>query len=156
MARWLAVAALVVLLDQLSKWWITQHLLVFEVRHLLPVFDLTLIYNEGAAFSLLSEAGGWQRWFFIALALLILGVLWVWLRRLRAGPVSEALGIALVMGGALGNLIDRIRIGHVIDFLDFHLGGWHWPAFNIADAAISLGVVLLIVATVRSGGRRES
>ncbi len=155
MARWLAIALAVVLLDQGSKWWIEQHFLVFEVKRLLPVFDLTLVYNEGAAFSMLSEAGGWQRWFFVVLAVAVVVVLLFWLRRLVAGSWSEALGVALVIGGAFGNLIDRIRFGHVVDFLDFHIGEWHWPAFNIADSAISIGVVLLILATLRGNGKRE-
>ncbi len=151
MWRWLGVSALVVALDQLSKYWIEQTLLLFETRPVFPGFNLTRVYNEGAAFSMLSDAGGWQRGFFIVLAVAIISVLLVWLWRLPRGFRWETLAVALVIGGAFGNLIDRVRLGHVVDFLDCYVAEWHWPAFNVADAAISVGVVLLIVASLKSG-----
>lgn len=110
---------------------------------MLPFFNLALVFNPGAAFSFLSDAGGWQRWFFVALALAVS----VWLTLLIRSHAAERLlplAAALILGGALGNVIDRIRFGAVVDFLDVHAAGWHWPAFNVADAAISLGVALLI------------
>ena len=151
MWRWLGVSALVVVLDQLSKYWIGQTLLLFETRRVFPGFNLTRVYNEGAAFSMLSDAGGWQRWFFVVLAVAIIAALLVWLWRLPRGFRWETLGVALVIGGAFGNLIDRVRLGHVVDFLDCYVADMHWPAFNIADAAISVGVVLLIIASLKSG-----
>ncbi len=156
MWRWLGVSVLVVVLDQLSKYQIEQTLLLFETRPVFPGFNLTRVYNEGAAFSMLSDAGGWQRGFFIVLAVVIITALLVWLWRLPRGFRWETLGVALVIGGAFGNLIDRVRLGHVVDFLDCYIAGMHWPAFNVADAAISVGVVLLIVEGLMGSRRRET
>ena len=150
MLRWLWLSLLVILLDQASKLWVES---VFSYRELLPVmpyFNLTLVYNEGAAFSFLSDAGGWQRWFFAGLALVVSLVLAVWMSRLQRREWLLAAGLALVIGGALGNLIDRLAYGHVIDFLDMYYGDWHWPAFNLADSAITLGVVLLLLDGLRA------
>lgn len=146
MLRFLWVSLLVIVLDQLSKLWVLSALDSYQVIELLPVFNLTLVFNEGAAFSFLHDAGGWQRWLFIGLALLVSVVLVVWLARLPRHERLEAWALSLVIGGALGNVIDRIRIGRVVDFLDFHWGGAHWPAFNLADSAITCGVVLLLLA----------
>ncbi len=118
--------------------------MVYETLSVLPFFNLTLAYNEGAAFSFLSDQGGWQRWFFALMASGVTIVLVVWLSRLRGEKVL-ALSLALVIGGAVGNLIDRLLFGHVIDFLDFFYGQYHWPAFNVADIAISIGVALLFI-----------
>lgn len=153
---WLALAALVALLDQASKWWVLQQFQPGEVLPVLPFFNLVLTFNEGAAFSFLSDAGGWQRWFFIGLTLVVAVALVAWLWRLRAGERWTAAALALVLGGALGNLVDRVLAGRVTDFLDFHWQQWHWPAFNLADSAITLGVVLLILASWRGeGGHRR-
>jgi signal peptidase II len=111
----------------------------------LPFFNFTLAYNSGAAFSFLADAGGWQRWFFVALALAISAGLVVWLYRLRANVWGEAVAITLILGGALGNVIDRLWHGHVIDFIDVYYQNWHWPAFNVADSAITVGAVLLVL-----------
>lgn len=146
---WLLLAAAVALADQLTKWWVLHSFHPGEVREVLPVFNLVLTFNEGAAFSFLSEAGGWQRWFFILLTLGVSLALVLWLRRLHAGERATALGLALILGGALGNLVDRVRLGRVTDFLDFHWQGWHWPAFNLADSAITLGVVVLLLFSGR-------
>lgn len=142
--RWLALTLLVILLDQLTKWWALADLGLYQPRELLPVFNLTLVYNHGAAFSFLSAAGGWQRWFLAALALVASLVLLVWMYRLKAGEGMQAAALALILGGALGNLIDRIQHGYVIDFLDFHWQASHFPAFNLADSAITLGAIFII------------
>jgi signal peptidase II len=149
--RWLWLSALVIALDQGTKWMAEAALDPYLPVPLVPSLNLTLMYNEGAAFSFLAGAGGWQRWFFAGLATLVTIALGVWLHRLKATERLTAIGIALVMGGAVGNLIDRILTGRVVDFIDVYYAGWHWPAFNLADSAISLGVVLLLVATLREG-----
>lgn len=118
--------------------------MVYETLSVLPFFNLTLAYNEGAAFSFLSDQGGWQRWFFAFVAAFVTIVLVIWLSRLKDEKVL-AISLALVIGGAIGNLIDRLMLGYVIDFLDFFYGQYHWPAFNVADIAISVGVFLMFV-----------
>lgn len=141
--RWLALAGLVIALDQASKLWVLAH---FHLGQSLPVtdfFNLVLVMNPGASFNFLADAGGWQRWFFIALALAVSAWLVAEIRRHAQGTLLPA-AFALVLGGALGNVIDRFRFGAVVDFLDFHLAGLHWPAFNVADAAITCGVALLL------------
>ena len=144
MWRYLGLSVLVVAFDQLSKWWIQQELDPYQVIEVWPVFNLVLTFNAGAAFSFLSDAGGWQRPLFIGLAAIVSLALIVWLTRLQASESLLAIGLALVIGGAIGNLIDRVLLGHVVDFLDFHWRAWHWPAFNLADSAITLGVSLLL------------
>jgi signal peptidase II len=151
MIVWLWLAALTAALDQASKWVAEAWLAPYTPVPLVPSLNLTLMYNEGAAFSFLAGAGGWQRWFFAGLATLITIVLGVWLHRLRATERVTAIGIALVMGGAVGNLIDRMLTGRVVDFIDVYYEDWHWPAFNLADSAITLGVALLLIATLREG-----
>ncbi len=110
---------------------------------------MTLVFNKGAAFSFLSDAGGWQRWFFTGLSSLVSVALLVWLLRLKSDERLTAVSLALILGGALGNLIDRIRLGQVVDFLDFHWQQSHWPAFNLADSAITVGVVLMLLCSLR-------
>jgi signal peptidase II len=146
----LLLALLVLVLDQLSKWWALSVFQPYEVVPVLPVFNLTLVFNEGAAFSFLSDAGGWQRWFFVGLSSIISLGLLVWLMRLRPGEKFVGVSLAMILGGALGNLLDRLRLGKVVDFLDFYWQNWHWPAFNLADSAITIGVVLMFWATWRS------
>ncbi|AKH21420.1 signal peptidase II [Sedimenticola thiotaurini] len=152
MYRWLWLSLGVVLLDQLSKQLVESSLMVYETIPVLPFFNLTLAYNEGAAFSFLSDQGGWQRWFFALVAAVVVVVLVVWLARLRDERVL-AVSLSLVIGGAVGNLLDRLFIGHVIDFLDFFYQSYHWPAFNVADMAITLGVVLMFVDALFGPGR---
>jgi signal peptidase II len=144
MIRWLWLSVVVIALDQSSKQLVEATFMLYETLPVLPFFNLTLAYNEGAAFSFLSDQGGWQRWLFSGLALVVTTVLIVWLARLRSERLL-AVSLSLVIGGAVGNLIDRLLFGHVIDFLDLYYGQWHWPAFNIADAAITLGVVLMFL-----------
>ena len=142
---WLLVSAAVIVLDQLSKAWVLASLPEYTA---VPVIDgfwnWYRSYNTGAAFSFLSDAGGWQKWFFMALAFGVSGLLATWLARTPRREWRTALPFALVIGGALGNVIDRIRFGAVFDFLDFYVGNWHWPAFNVADSCITVGVVLLL------------
>ncbi|WP_374356404.1 signal peptidase II [Chitinimonas sp.] len=154
--RWYALAALVIVLDQASKLWITANFQLHEVRQVTSYFDLLLTYNPGAAFSFLANAGGWQRHFFTVLALVVSAVLARMLFK-EYGKRRLALALSLVLGGALGNVIDRIAYGHVIDFLSFHgaifklvLGTPYFPAFNLADSAICVGAGLLVLDSALS------
>lgn len=141
--RWLGLAALVVVLDQISKLWISSHFVYLESVRILSVFDIALLHNAGAAFSFLSDAGGMQRWLFTAIAVIASVVITLLLRK-HAGETLFALALSLILGGAVGNLIDRLAYGYVIDFLLFHWNEHYFPAFNVADAAISCGAFLLI------------
>ncbi len=148
---WVWISLLVVILDQVSKLWMDSSLSFNQPVNILPFFDLRLLYNEGAAWSFLADAGGWQRWFLSGLSLIVSGVLVVWLAQLGRKQVWLAIALALILGGALGNLIDRVIYGHVIDFIDIYYQQWHWPAFNIADSAISVGAVMLVVDAILEG-----
>jgi signal peptidase II len=145
MMRWIAVSGLVVVLDQVTKMAALSQLVPYEPMMVVPSFNLTLMYNTGAAFSFLAGAGGWQRWFFVGLALVISVGLCVWLYRLLPGQRRLGFGLSFILGGAVGNLIDRVLYGHVVDFLDVYYQQWHWPAFNIADSAITIGAVLMVM-----------
>lgn len=151
--HWLWIALAVLLLDQWTKGLVSGSLRLYEQIEVLPFFNITLAYNEGAAFSFLAGAGGWQRWFFTLVALVASVVILIWLVRGRDGPAVAA-ALSLILGGALGNLWDRIALGHVVDFLDFHWAGWHFPAFNVADSAITVGAALIIIDML-FGGRRH-
>lgn len=133
------------MLDQGSKILVVGSMSLYESIAIFPYFNLTYVHNTGAAFSLLSEAGGWQRWLFAALAIIISIILSIWLARLKKHETLLAVALALVLGGAIGNLIDRLAYGYVIDFLDVYVRNWHWPAFNVADSAISVGVFLILL-----------
>src|SRR6202789_4488592 len=152
---WLLLSACVVLADQLSKAYITRHFMEFEFTRILAVLDVTCMHNVGAAFSFLASASGWQRWLFIGLAAVVsIGII-VWLLRLKSGAHGLlAGGLALVLGGALGNLIDRIRLGHVIDFIHFHWNGAYFPAFNVADSAITVGAACLLLDALFEGRQK--
>lgn len=152
--HWLWIALAVLLLDQWTKGLVAGSLRLYEQIELLPFFNITLAYNEGAAFSFLAGAGGWQRWFFSIIAVVASVVILVWLLRGRDGPVV-ATALSLILGGALGNLWDRIALGHVVDFLDFHWAGWHFPAFNVADSAITVGAALIIIDMLFGGHRHD-
>ena len=156
MARWLSLSLLVVVLDQATKWLAEALLEPFRPVALMPLLNLTLMYNEGAAFSFLSNAGGWQRWFFATFALVMTIALVIWLVRLAKHEGVTAAALALVIGGAIGNLIDRVLTGRVVDFIDFYVNNWHWPAFNVADSAITLGIVLLLATGFREELRKKS
>ena len=144
MAKWLSISVLVVLLDQITKYIANTGLVYAEAVPVVPSFNLTLLYNRGAAFSFLSDAAGWQRWFFVAISLGASVLLIVWLRKLKPQQRVLAVALSLVLGGAVGNLIDRLWLGYVIDFIQLYYKGFYWPAFNVADSAISVGAVLLI------------
>lgn len=150
MSKWLWCAALVLGLDQASKYWIQSTFRLYESHDLLPFLRLFYVHNTGAAFSFLSTAGGWQRWFFSAVAVLAVGLVFGWLRRLEAHQKRLALGLSLILGGAIGNLIDRLRFGYVVDFIDAYYQSWHWPVFNVADSAITVGVVLVLLDALLS------
>jgi signal peptidase II len=145
MMKWYWLSALVVALDQISKLVADAQLVFHQAATIFPGFNFTLMYNEGAAFSFLSNAGGWQRWFFTALSLSVSIVLAIWIKRLGHDKQLLAAGLAFILGGAIGNVIDRVLYGHVIDFIDVYYQSHHWPAFNLADSAISLGACLLII-----------
>ena len=153
LAPWYALALLLVVLDQLTKYWVSASFGYGDARAITGFFNLVLTHNTGAAFSFLASAAGWQRGFFIVIALVAIVVISVLLAR-HSGDRLFCLSLALILGGAAGNVIDRILLGHVVDFLDFHIAGWHWPAFNLADSAITVGAVLLIVDSFRPGVRR--
>jgi len=152
--KWLWVSAVVLLVDQCTKLLADAMLILYQPVELIPHFALRKAYNSGAAFSFLADESGWQRWFFIALAMIVIGVLVVWLRRLPAEEVRTRLALALILGGAAGNVVDRLVYGYVIDFIDVFYGSWHWPTFNIADSAIFVGAFLLILDAFR--GNREA
>lgn len=165
MLKWLWLSALVVIIDQASKLTASQLLEPFESYAFLPYFNFFLTFNKGAAFSFLSEAGGWQRWFFTVVAVIVSIVIFLWLRKLKAEEKVLAVSLALILGGAIGNIIDRSIYGHVIDFIDwyyysstkclpffYHLNqaSCHWPTFNLADSAIFLGAVIMILHAIFS------
>src|ERR687891_745389 len=143
MPKWLGLALLVIVLDRITKYIVQHTFTLHESIEVTPFFNLVFVYNRGAAFSFLSDAAGWQRGFFIAIALI--ASVWIaWLLRKHAAQTLFCFSLSLVLGGAIGNVIDRVLFGAVVDFLDFHAGGYHWPAFNVADAGISCGAALLI------------
>ncbi len=152
--RWLPLTAVVIILDQLSKAWLAKHFTFDESVAILPMLNVTLRFNTGAAFSVLADASGWQRWLFAALAIAVAVGIAVWLYRLDGVRQRLlAVSLSLVLAGALGNLIDRLRLGHVIDFVDVHWKDVHFPAFNVADSAITIGAILLLIDAWRTGSR---
>ncbi len=155
MLKWLWLTGLAVILDQASKLAIDASMQLYQSIELISFFNLTYVRNTGAAFSFLSEAGGWQRWFFAILASIISIVLTVWLAKLKKHEILMAASLSLILGGAIGNLIDRVLYGYVIDFLDVYYQSWHWPAFNVADSAITVGVILMLLESVGVGKTEE-
>ena len=150
--RWLALAVFVLILDQVSKTWMLSNFRFMDKQTVTAFFNLVLVFNPGASFSFLADAGGWQKWLFVVLALGIS----LWLLKLLRKHAQERLlpvALSLILGGALGNVIDRLRFDAVVDFLDFHLAGYHWPAFNVADSAITVGVALMLWHQFRSGNK---
>jgi signal peptidase II len=154
LGRWLALALLVLVLDQISKAWVLANFRLMDRQIVTSFFNLVLVFNAGASFSFLADAGGWQKWFFVALALGIS----LWLLSLLRKHAHERLmpaALSLILGGAIGNVVDRLRFDAVVDFLDFHLAGYHWPAFNVADSAIFVGVALMLWHQFRYGKENE-
>jgi len=143
--RWLWLSIVIILLDHWTKYWAMMHLGLLQPHHVMPFFNFTLDFNRGAAFSFLSFASGWQRWFFAVFAVVIVIGLLVWLARIPSKKHWLAAALALIIGGALGNLWDRVTLGYVVDFIDLYVKHWHWPIFNLADSAISVGVVMLAI-----------
>jgi signal peptidase II len=155
MLKWLWLSLLALILDQASKLAVDGAMRLYESIPVMPGFNLTYVHNTGAAFSFLSHAGGWQRWFFTALAVTISIGITVWLSKLHKHEALLAAALSLILGGAVGNLIDRLAYGYVIDFLDVYYQDWHWPAFNIADSAITLGVILMMAETFGLGKSKK-
>lgn len=145
-SAWLGLSLAAIVADQLVKAYVSAHLHPFETVYVLPVFNIALYHNAGAAFSMLAGASGWQRWFFVVLGVAVSVLISVWLwRSPKAGNRWVAAGLALVAGGALGNVWDRLTNGYVVDFLQFHWQGWYFPAFNVADSCITVGAAILIL-----------
>ena len=160
--RYLVIALVVLVVDQLTKWWTVSALALCsgprqacERYEVLPFFDFIYVRNPGAAFSFLADHSGWQRWFFAAIAIAVSVVLLRWLWRTAQSQPLPSWGCALILGGAIGNLIDRLWHGYVIDFADFFIGNWHYPAFNIADSGICIGAGLLILDSLLAGRRAK-
>lgn len=153
--KWLWLTLLVILLDLGSKWLATSMLAYAQPVPVLPFFNLTLLHNPGAAFSFLAGAGGWQRWFFALVAIAVCVVLLQWLRTVPAKQWWMRGALTLIMGGALGNLYDRIWHGYVVDFISVHFGGWYFPAFNLADSAITVGAAILMIDMIFISGRTK-
>lgn len=154
MVRFFLTSLVVVLLDQASKFWVLASFREYEVLEVWPVFNLTLVFNRGAAFSFLADAGGWQHYLFIGLALVVSLVIVVWIRRVAAERRLEAWALSFILGGAVGNLIDRLLLGKVVDFLQWHWEQHYFPSFNLADAAITLGVILMLLDWLLETRRR--
>src|SRR3979490_737270 len=154
-ASWLLISVFVVLADQVSKAYIARHYLEFEFTRILPVLDITCMHNVVAPFSFLASASGWQRWVFIGLAVVVSIGITIWLFRLpRGAHALLAAGLALVLGGAIGNVIDRIRLGYVVDFIHFHWDRAYFPAFNVADSAITVGAACLLLDALLEAKRK--
>ena len=152
--KWLWLSVVVIVLDQWTKWLASANLVLHDPVPITPSFNIMLAHNTGAAFSFLSDAGGWQRWFFIVLAIAVSIVLVVWLARLAVTERWTAVSLSLVLGGAIGNVWDRIQLGYVVDFIQLYYDKWYWPAFNIADSAICVGAVMLIIESFK-GEKKE-
>ena len=151
--RLIWISALVILLDQITKQAALAWLPLHQIVEVMPGFDWYLTYNTGAAFSFLADAGGWQRWFFTVSTIIISVVIAFWIKRVPVGERLTAVSLCQILGGALGNLIDRIYLGYVIDYIQVWLGSYPWPAFNIADAAISVGVTVLILSSFKGSDK---
>ena len=146
---WFSLSVLIVLLDEASKYWVLNAFVPYQPKALLPMLNFVLAYNNGAAFSFLNNAGEWHRWFFVGFSFVMSLVLAVWLWRLPSTERVQSFGLSLILGGAVGNLLDRLILGHVIDFIDVYYANYHWPTFNLADSAICLGVFLLLLTMKR-------
>ncbi len=148
-SKWYVLLALGVLIaDQMTKWWAQMSLPMAQAIKVTDFLNWFLIYNPGAAFSLLSQADGWQRWFFTVIGI-VAAVVIIWLLQKNTHDRPFCLALSLILGGAIGNVLDRLLYGAVVDFIDVHYDGWHWPAFNIADSAISIGATLIVINEIR-------
>ena len=151
MRKWLALSGVIAAVDQLSKLVADSRLSLHDPVAIAPHLNLTLVYNPGAAFSVLGDAGGWQRWALLGVTVAVCAFLYHWLKRLEPGETWSAVAITAIIGGALGNAIDRLAYGYVVDFIDLYYGDYHWPAFNVADAAITAGAAALILIAAKNG-----
>jgi signal peptidase II len=147
--KWLWLSALIIILDLGTKAVASHYLVLYQPVPVLPGFNWTLMHNTGAAFSFLSDASGWQRWFFSVIAIAVSVGITIWLKRLQPNQVWLAVALALILGGALGNVWDRLTLGYVVDFVQVYYDKWAWPAFNVADSAISVGAVILVIDSLR-------
>lgn len=148
-SKWYVLLALGVLIaDQMTKWWAQMSLPMAQPIKVTDFLNWFLIYNPGAAFSFLSQAGGWQRWFFTVIGI-VAAIVIIWLLQKNTHDRPFCLALSLILGGAIGNVLDRLLYGAVVDFIDVHYDGWHWPAFNIADSAISIGATLIVINEIR-------
>ena len=155
MFRFLWITLAVVVADQVTKYFALKHLMRSEIA-IAPFLNFALAFNTGAAFSFLSDAGGWQNLFFVGVAAVVSIVILFMIRRLGANDLQVAVALMLVLGGAIGNVIDRVRFGYVVDFIDVYYQSWHWPTFNIADSAITIGAILLIMDALGITFRRRT
>ena len=149
MLKWIWLTVVVIVLDQLTKYIASISLEMYKPIAVMPMFNWTLMHNTGAAFSFLADAGGWQRWFFALIAVVVSVVIVLWIKRLQQHEKWQAIALSLILCGAIGNVIDRIWLGYVVDFIQVYYQQWYWPAFNIADSAIFIGVVMIIIDTIR-------
>lgn len=149
MLKYLWISLFVIIADQATKWIANTQLVYHQKVEVLPYFDWFLSYNKGVAFSFLANAGGWQRWFFLVLASIISVVLFLWIKKLKSNEKLEAIALTLILGGAIGNVIDRAILGYVIDFIQVWLGSYPWPTFNVADSAIFVGAIILILSGMK-------
>ena len=148
MFKWLTLSAVIVILDQITKFYAVQFLIPHEPRYIYSGLNFTLMYNTGAAFSFLSDAGGWQRWFFIGISSLVSIIIVVWIYNALRKSRCLLFALSFILAGALGNLWDRLILGYVVDFIEVHYQDLYWPAFNIADSSITIGAILLIIDTL--------
>ncbi len=152
---WLWISVVVIAIDGLTKYLALHYLVYDESVRVMPLVNLTLVYNPGAAFSFLSTQNGWQQWLFILIALVISCVIFIWLYRMQTKDTWLAIALSLILGGAIGNLWDRLIYGHVIDFIDVYVKDWHWPVFNVADSAIVIGAIMILFAVFRTGEKER-
>lgn len=153
---WFILSALIIACDQWSKHWALTHLYPYDPMPIIPMVNLTLAYNTGAAFSFLSNTGDWHRWFFALFSFILSVVLFIWMVRIKQTARLQLMALSLILAGALGNLLDRIILGHVIDFIDVYYKHHHWPIFNLADSAICIGALLLLFDAFKSSGIETS
>ena len=154
--RFLWIALIALILDQWTKTAVVANMELYQSIQVTGFFNLTYVHNYGAAFSFLHQAGGWQRWLFTGIALIVSGLILWWLRQTNREQIMLPCAFSFILGGALGNVYDRIVHGYVIDFLDFYYQQWHWPAFNIADSAIFIGASLLIIDMFKNGDQQDT
>ena len=156
MLKWLWVTAVVLALDLYTKSLASELLILYQPVEVFAGFNFTLMHNTGAAFSFLSDGGGWQRWFFSIIAIVVSVIIVAWMKNLSPDQKWLAIALGLILGGAVGNVYDRLTLGYVVDFIDVYYSNSHWPAFNIADSAISIGAVMFIIDAIRNPKKSDA